>query len=36
MDFGKFDNRDTYRPGAKFAQHELQGVPLRLLLGQKI
>ena len=23
----KFDNRTTHRPGAKFAQHELQGVP---------
>jgi prolyl-tRNA synthetase len=31
----KFDNRDTYRPGAKFAQHELQGVPIRLAIGPK-
>ena len=31
----KFDNRNTYRPGAKFAQHELQGVPLRIAIGPK-
>jgi len=31
----KFDNRTTYRPGAKFAQHELQGVPVRLAIGPK-
>jgi prolyl-tRNA synthetase len=31
----KFDNRKTYRPGAKFAQHELQGVPLRIAIGPK-
>jgi prolyl-tRNA synthetase len=31
----KFDNRDTRRPGAKFAQHELQGVPLRIAIGPK-
>ena len=31
----KFDNRTTYRPGAKFAQHELQGVPLRIAIGPK-
>ena len=31
----KFDNRDEFRPGAKFAQHELQGVPLRIGLGPK-
>ena len=31
----KFDNRDTFRPGAKFAQHELQGVPVRLAIGPK-
>ena len=31
----KFDSRDTYRPGAKFAQHELQGVPLRIAIGPK-
>lgn len=31
----KFDDRDTFRPGAKFAQHELQGVPLRIAIGPK-
>lgn len=31
----KFDNRDTMRPGAKFAQYELQGVPLRIAIGPK-
>lgn len=31
----KYDNRDTVRPGAKFAQHELQGVPLRIAIGPK-
>jgi len=31
----KFDHRDTLRPGAKFAQHELQGVPLRIAIGPK-
>ncbi|MGY0391924.1 proline--tRNA ligase [Bizionia sp. KMM 8389] len=31
----KFDDRTTFRPGAKFAQHELQGVPLRMAIGPK-
>ncbi|RSK40595.1 proline--tRNA ligase [Mangrovimonas spongiae] len=31
----KFDDRTTHRPGAKFAQHELQGVPLRIAIGPK-
>ncbi|QKX03529.1 proline--tRNA ligase [Aquimarina sp. TRL1] len=31
----KFDNRDTHRPGAKFAQYELQGVPVRIAIGPK-
>ncbi|BAO55544.1 proline--tRNA ligase [Nonlabens marinus] len=31
----KYDDRDTYRPGAKFAQHELQGVPLRIAIGAR-
>ena len=31
----KFDNRTTQRPGAKFAQYELQGVPLRVAIGPK-
>ena len=29
----KYDNRTTKRPGAKFAQYELQGVPLRIAIG---
>ncbi len=31
----KYDDRDTQRPGAKFAQHELQGVPLRIAIGAR-
>ncbi|MDP5078760.1 MAG: proline--tRNA ligase [Nonlabens sp.] len=31
----KYDNRDTMRPGAKFAQYELQGVPLRIAIGAR-
>ena len=31
----KYDARTTQRPGAKFAQHELQGVPLRIAIGPK-
>ena len=31
----KLDDRDTLRPGAKFAQYELQGVPVRLAIGPK-
>ncbi|GAB4135619.1 MAG: proline--tRNA ligase [Bacteroidia bacterium] len=31
----KFDNRDTLRPGFKFAEHELRGVPVRLAIGPK-
>ena len=31
----KFDKRTTHRPGAKFAQHDLQGVPLRIAIGPK-
>ena len=31
----KYDDRTTKRPGAKFAQHELQGVPLRIAIGPK-
>ncbi|MCX6208521.1 MAG: proline--tRNA ligase [Bacteroidetes bacterium] len=29
----KFDNSDAARPGWKFAQYELQGVPVRLAIG---
>jgi prolyl-tRNA synthetase len=31
----KYDSRTTHRPGAKFAQYELQGVPLRIAIGPK-
>jgi len=31
----KYDDRTTLRPGAKFAQHELQGMPLRIAIGPK-
>ena len=31
----KYDDRTTQRPGAKFAQYELQGVPLRVAIGPK-
>jgi len=31
----KFDARDTIRPGQKFAQHEIQGVPVRIAIGPK-
>ncbi|MCH1547475.1 MAG: proline--tRNA ligase, partial [Flavobacteriaceae bacterium] len=31
----KYDDRTTFRPGAKFAQHELQGVPIRIAIGPK-
>ena len=31
----KFDKRDTHKPGWKFAEYELKGVPLRLALGAR-
>jgi len=31
----KFDNRDTHRPGHKFAEYELKGVPVRLAIGMR-
>lgn len=31
----KYDNRDTHKPGWKFAQYELQGVPVRIAIGPK-
>jgi prolyl-tRNA synthetase len=31
----KFDNRDTHKPGYKFAEYELKGVPVRLTLGPR-
>jgi len=31
----KFDNRDTHKPGWKFAEYELKGVPVRLAIGPR-
>ncbi|MBG7611573.1 proline--tRNA ligase [Polaribacter sp. BAL334] len=31
----KYDDRDTLRPGAKFAEYELKGVPLRIAMGKR-
>lgn len=31
----KFDDRDTHKPGWKFAAYELQGIPIRLAIGPK-
>ncbi len=31
----KYDNDDTSRPGWKFAEHELKGVPIRMALGMR-
>lgn len=31
----KFDNRDTQKPGFKFAEWELKGVPVRLAVGPR-
>jgi prolyl-tRNA synthetase len=31
----KYDNRDTYKPGWKFAEYELKGVPIRLAIGAR-
>ncbi|MGB6153301.1 MAG: proline--tRNA ligase [Pricia sp.] len=31
----KFDNRDTHKPGFKFNEYELKGVPVRLAVGQR-
>ena len=31
----KFDDRDTYRSGFKFAEWELKGVPIRLAIGKR-
>jgi prolyl-tRNA synthetase len=30
-----FDKRDTYKPGYKFNEHEIKGVPIRLVVGPK-
>ncbi len=31
----KYDDRDTQKPGWKFAQYEFQGVPVRIAIGPK-
>lgn len=31
----KFDDRDTHKPGWKFAEYELMGVPVRIAIGPK-
>jgi prolyl-tRNA synthetase len=31
----KFDNRDTHKPGWKFAEYELKGVPVRIAMGPR-
>lgn len=31
----KYDNRDTQKPGFKFNEYELKGVPIRLAIGQR-
>jgi prolyl-tRNA synthetase len=31
----KFDDRDTFKPGYKFAEWELKGVPVRLAIGPR-
>ncbi len=31
----KFDNRDNQKPGFKFAEYELKGVPIRLAMGPR-
>lgn len=31
----KFDNRDSFKPGWKFAEYELKGVPVRIAIGSR-
>ena len=31
----KFDDRDTHKPGWKFAEYELKGVPIRIAIGPR-
>ncbi|MEX2363135.1 MAG: His/Gly/Thr/Pro-type tRNA ligase C-terminal domain-containing protein, partial [Balneolaceae bacterium] len=31
----KLDNRDQHKPGFKFAEHEAQGIPLRIAIGPR-
>jgi len=31
----KYDNRDTHKPGFKFSEYELKGVPIRIAIGPR-
>ena len=31
----KYDNRDTHKPGFKFAEYELKGVPVKIAIGPR-
>ncbi len=31
----KYDDRDTQRPGWKFAEYEMKGIPLRIAIGER-
>ncbi|MBT0549090.1 proline--tRNA ligase [Riemerella anatipestifer] len=31
----KYDNRDTHKPGWKFAEYEMKGVPVRIAMGAR-
>ena len=31
----KYDKRDTHKPGWKFAEYELKGIPIRMTIGQR-
>ncbi len=31
----KYDNRDSHRPGWKFAEYELKGIPVRIAIGER-
>jgi prolyl-tRNA synthetase len=31
----KYDDRDSHRPGWKFAEYELKGIPIRITVGER-
>ena len=31
----QFDDRDTFKPGYKFAEHEMKGIPVRIAVGPR-
>ena len=31
----KYDDRDTYKPGWKFSEYEMKGVPVRIAIGPR-